>query len=255
MLKVLNIVVADILKNRILLIYTLLLACLSWAAFILEDNYSKGLLTLLDIVLLTVPMVSILFSTIYVYNFNQFLELLLSQPVKRRTVWASLYAGISLCLLLSFLIGAGIPLMIFQFNTSGMVMLMMGCFVSLVFVSLAFLATMLTRDKARGVGIAVMLWLFYALLFDGILLFMLFQFSEYPVENAMMLLTFLSPIDLARIMILLHLDISAMLGYTGALFRDFFGSQTGIMLTFFALSLWIWIPFRFSAKRFKRENL
>jgi len=255
MLKILRIVLADILKNRILLVYTLLLGGLSWAAFLLEDNPSKGMLTLLNIVLLTVPLVSILFSTIYVYNFNQFLELLLSQPVKRSTVWTGLYAGISISLLMSFLAGAGIPLLVFQFNLSGIIMGCLGCLISLVFASLAFFATMLTRDKAKGVGITVMLWLFYALLFDGIILFLLFQFSDYPLEKILMSLTFLSPIDLARIMILLQLDISAMLGYTGALFRDFFGSTIGMAITFLALSLWAIIPFQISSRKFKKENL
>lgn len=255
MYKVLRIVLADILKNRVLLVYTLLLGALAWASFLLEDNSSKGMLTLLNIIILTVPLVSVLFSTIYVYNFNEFLELLLSQPLKRSTVWLGLYAGVSLSLMLSFFIGAGIPLLIFQLNTAGFMMLALGILVSLVFVSLAFLATMFTRDKSKGVGIAVMLWLFYALLFDGLILFILFQLSDYPIEGALMMISFLNPIDLARIMILLHLDVSAMLGYTGALFFDFFGSSTGILLTFIALCIWCWIPFQLSLRKFKKENL
>ena len=65
----------------------------------------------------------------------------------------------------------------------------------------------------------------------------------------------LNPIDLARILILLHLDVSAMLGYTGAIFKDFFGTTLGISLAFFILFLWISIPFCISLIKFKRKDL
>ena len=61
-------IVLDILKNKIILVYTLILAVLSWGVFSLEDNSTKGLLTLLNVVLLTVPLVSVIFSTIYIYS-------------------------------------------------------------------------------------------------------------------------------------------------------------------------------------------
>jgi Cu-processing system permease protein len=100
-----------------------------------------------------------------------------------------------------------------------------------------------------------MTWLFFSLLFDGIVLFLLFQFSDYPIEKIMVGITALNPIDLARIMILLHLDVSAMMGYTGAIFKDFFGTSAGVALVFFILLLWVLIPFWISLLRFKRKDM
>ena len=62
-------------------------------------------------------------------------------------------------------------------------------------------------------------------------------------------------LDLARILILLHLDVSAMMGYTGAIFKDFFGTSLGIVIAFFILLLWIAIPFWISLLKFKRKDL
>ena len=62
--KIQRFIVADILKNRIVLAYTLLLGVLAWSVFSLEDDSHKGVLTLLNIVLLTTPLVSIIFTTI-----------------------------------------------------------------------------------------------------------------------------------------------------------------------------------------------
>ncbi len=253
--RLIKIIFLDILKNRIVIAYTLLLAILSWSAFALEDNASKGLLTLLNIILFTVPLVSVLFATIYIYNSAEFIEMLLGQPVKRAKIWVSLFTALSLSMILSFLAGAGIPLLLNSPDAIGLMMAANGCLIAVVFVSLAFLSATLTRDKAKGIGIAIMTWLFFALLFDGIVLFLLFQLAEYPIEHAMVALTALSPIDLARIQILLHLDVSAMMGYTGAIFKEFFGTATGIGVSFALLCLWAGIPFLISLRKFKRKDL
>jgi len=60
---------------------------------------------------------------------------------------------------------------------------------------------------------------------------------------------------LGRIQILLQLDISALIGYTGAIFREFFGNTTGIVLSFSGLILWIIFPILISVKKFKRKDL
>jgi Cu-processing system permease protein len=255
MTRIIKIILSDILKNKIVLAYTLILAILSWGSFSLEDNSSKGILTILNVILFTVPLVSILFATIYLYNSSEFIELLLSQPIKRGKIWMSLFFGLSLSMVIAFFIGAGIPLLVYASDAVGFMMILVGCIITVVFVALAFLSSILTRDKAKGIGIAIMTWLFFALLFDGIVLFLLFQFSDYPIENAMVAVTAFSPIDLARIQILLHLDVSAMMGYTGAIFKDFFGTTTGLFISFLLLCLWAIIPFFVSLFKFKNKDL
>lgn len=253
--RIIKIILLDILKNKIVLGYTFILAILSWSSFALEDNSAKGLLTILNVILFTVPLVSILFATIYLYNSSEFIELLLSQPVKRQKIWFSLFIGLASSMVFSFLVGAGIPLVINSPDSVGFMMLIVGCLVSVIFVALAFLSSILTRDKAKGIGIAIMIWLYFALLFDGMVLFLLFQFADYPIETAMVGITALSPIDLARIQILLHLDVSAMMGYTGAIFKDFFGTALGLTVSFLLLCLWAIIPFFISLRKFNRKDL
>lgn len=253
--RLIKIILMDILKNRIVLAYTLILAVLSWSSFALEDNSAKGLLTILNVILFTVPLVSVLFSTIYIYNSSEFIELLLGQPVRRSKIWMALFISLSLSMLLAFFTGAGLPLLVHSADSVGFMMILVGCLISVIFVALAFLSSIATRDKAKGIGIAIMIWLYFALLFDGIVLFLLFQLSDYPIENAMVGVTALSPIDLARIQILLHLDVSAMMGYTGAIFKDFFGTSTGLIVSFLLLCLWAVIPFAISLKKFKNKDL
>ncbi len=253
--RIIKFVVLDILKNKIVFVYTLILAILSWSVFSLEDNSTKGLLTLLNVILLTVPLISVIFSTIYLYNCSEFIELLLSQPIQRSKIWWSLLFGLSISLVFSFFIGAGIPILYYAPSDVGLMMLFVGIFITMVFISIAFLSSILTRDKAKGIGISIMLWLFFALLFDGLVLFLSFQLAEYPIEKMMVVITALNPIDLGRIFILLHLDVSAMMGYTGAIFKNFFGNQMGIIIAFTILFLWIAVPFLISLRKFKRKDL
>lgn len=253
--RILKYVILDIIKNKIVVIYTIILALFSWSAFSLEDNSSKGLLTLLNIILLIVPLVSILFSTIYIYNSSEFIELLVSQPIKRKKIWWSLFLGLSISLIFAFILGAGIPLMIFAEFNKAIMMMAVGTLISTIFVAIAFLSSILSRDKAKGIGISILLWLYFALLFDGLVLFLLFQFSDYPIENMMVGITALSPIDLSRILILLQLDVSAMMGYTGAIFKETFGTSVGLILSFLLLFLWILLPFGLSLRRFRKKDL
>ncbi len=255
MKKIIKYVITDILRNRIVLVYTLFLLAASFSVFSLEDNSSKGLLGLLNVILIVVPLVSIIFSTIYVYNSAEFIELLVSQPLKRKTIWLSLFAGLAASLSIAFFIGAGIPVLIYQANMIGFTMIIVGTLLSIIFVAIALLATVKTRDKAKGIGAAIMLWLYFSLLFDGFVLFLLFQFADYPMEKPMIGVSALNPIDLSRILILLQLDVSAMMGYTGAVFKDFFGTFTGIIFSFAALLLWIVLPVWYSTRKFNTKDL
>ena len=253
--KIQRFIVVDILKNRIVLAYTLLLGILAWSVFSLEDESNKGVLTLLNIVLLTTPLVSIIFTTIYLYNSAEFIELLLSQPIRRNKIWTGLFLGLFFSLALAFLIGAGIPILLFVEGSTALILVVMGILITAVFVALGFLCAILARDKAKGIGVAILLWLFFSLLFDGLVLFLLFQLADYPVEKAMVGVAALNPIDLARIFIILQLDVSAMLGYTGAIFKAFFGTGMGTAIGFGLLCLWVVIPYWISRGLFIRKDL
>ncbi len=246
---------ADILRNKIVLAYTFFLLAISLSVFNLEDNSEKGLLSLLNIILIIVPLVSIIFSTIYVYNSTEFIELLVSQPLRRKKIWISLFSGLAGSLSFAFFTGAGIPILLYSPTATGFTMLAMGIILTIIFVAIAMLAAVMTRDKAKGIGISILLWLYFSLLFDGLVLFILFQFQDYPLEKAMVGISGLNPIDLGRILILLKMDVSALMGYSGAIFKDYFGTETGFILALGILFLWMIIPTWLSLRKFSRKDL
>ena len=181
--------------------------------------------------------------------------MLVSQPLKRKTIWLSMFTRMSVSLVLSFFIGIGIPVLLYEFSATGITLLIAGILLTVIFVAIAMLAVVKIRDKARGIGAVILLWLSFSLLFDWLVLFILFQFSDYRMEKAMVAITAFNPIDLSRRMVLLKMDVSAMMGYTGAVFKDFFGTAAGLLTSLLVLLLWIALPAWLSVRKFNRKDL
>lgn len=253
--KIARFILFDILKNKIVILYTVLLFVISWSVLGLESNFTKATLSLLNVVLLVVPLVSIIFSTIYVYNSGQFIELLLSQPVPRTKIWLNIFLGLSGALILAFLLGCGIPILLYSSIETGFSLIIIGIFLSVIFTSFAMLSAILSRDRAKGIGISIFIWLFFAIIFDGILLVLMFQFADYPIEGIMATLAALNPIGLSRIFVLLQLNISAMLGYSGAVFQQIFGSGNGMGISLLILIIWAVLPLLWSMVQFNKKDL
>lgn len=124
MMKLSKYVLYDILRSKIIIAYTLFLFVVSFSLFNLEENESKAVLSLLNIILIVLPLVSIVFGTIHYYNSYEFIELMLAQPMSRQKIILSEYAGVAFSLAGAFLIGVGIPVLLFSFNATGMALLL-----------------------------------------------------------------------------------------------------------------------------------
>src|SRR5690606_16775065 len=109
------------------------------------------------------------------------------------------YLGIAVSLVMAFILGVALPILIFAPGPTGLIFIMIGCLLTLIFTSLAFLGAVVIRDKTKGIGMALLLWFFFSVIYDGLVIGLLFFFSDYPLDKAVMLLTALNPIDLGRI--------------------------------------------------------
>ena len=103
-------------------------------------------------------------------------------------------------------------------------------------------------------GLSIILWLYLSVIFDGFVMMIFYMFRDYPLDKYIVALTSLNPVDLSRILILLQIDISALMGFTGATFQKFFGSITGKFISLMLLLLWIVIPAFISLRIFNRKN-
>jgi Cu-processing system permease protein len=232
---------------------------IGFSLLFLNNDTSKAVITLMNIIVVLTPLIGTIFGIMYYYNSREFTELLLAQPIKRSTIFLGQYVGVSLSLSLSLVLGLGIPFLAYGVTQSTAIfdfisLLFVGAFLTFIFVALAFNIALSNENKIKGFGYSILLWLFLAVIYDGLFLISLITFQEYPLEKFSLFATMFNPIDLSRILILLRLDISALLGYTGAVYQQFFGTNIGMILSSSVLILWTVIPaWRIISKSKKKD--
>ncbi|OIQ40882.1 MAG: ABC transporter permease [Bacteroidetes bacterium MedPE-SWsnd-G1] len=247
MFKILKYSFYDLMRSRWSYVYFAFYLALGFVLLFLNNDVDKAIITLLNIIIVLTPLIGTIFGVMYYYNSKEFTELLLAQPMKRNTIFLGQYLGISISLTLSLILGLGIPFLLYGIFMSSAIfdfglLLVVGSFLNFIFVALAYNIALSNSNKIKGFGYAILMWLFLAVIYDGLFLISLMVFNEYPLDNFSLLATMFNPIDLSRILILLKLDISALLGYTGAVFKKFFGTNFGLVISLFVMSLWVLIP-------------
>ncbi len=247
MLKILKYSFYDLIRSRWSYVYLLFYLLLGFVLLFLNNDLSKAVITLMNVIIILVPLIGTIFGVMYYYNSKEFTELLLAQPIKRSSIFIGQYLGVALSLSMSLIIGLGLPFVfygLFQSNTiwEFSLLLITGTFLTLIFTALAFNIALYNQNKIKGFSYAILLWLFLAVIYDGLFLMSLIIFESYPLDKFSIGATLFNPIDLSRILILLKLDISALMGYTGAVFQKFFGTNQGVVLAIVALLIWVFLP-------------
>lgn len=250
----------DLVRSKWSLFYTAFFLITTEGLLRMVAEPSKVMLSLMNVTLYLVPLVSVIFGTMYHYNSRDFFKLILAQPIKRSTVYIASFFGLSLSLTSGFIIGVSVPFAIHgYFNAdltpSIVTLLVVGLCLTWSFVGVAFLIAVSVIDRGKGIGLAIFAWILLAILYDGAVLFAAHLLSEYPLEKPMLGIALLNPIDLGRILLLLEMDTSALMGYTGAVFQRFFGTSTGLIIAGLSLIVWSMLPGALGMSRFLRRDL
>lgn len=257
--KVMKYAFFDLLRSRWLAVYLGFFLVATGGLLTFGDDASQVALSSLNLVLLVIPLVALMLGLNYTYYTRDFVQLLLTQPVARRSVFLGHLAGVSLPLAGAFVVGTGLPFLLHALSSpvDARVVLSLlgaGALVSLVFTSLAFWIGLAIEERVRALGLALALWLAFTVVYDGVLMLVTVVAQAYPIERALIALSLLNPIDLSRILVLLQLDTAALMGYTGAVFRAFLGSWVGAVLSLVALVVWTVVPAALGLRAFRRKN-
>ena len=247
MIKILKYSLSDLLRSRWSYVYFSFYLLLGFVLLFLNNDISKAIITIMNIIIILTPLIDTIFGIMYYYNSKEFTELLLAQPITRNKIIIGQYIGVALSLTLSLLLGLGIPFLFYGILNSGVLsnfvlLIIAGSFLNFIFVALAYNIAISNDNKIKGFSISIFLWLIFAVIYDGLFLILLFVFKNYPLDKFALVAMLLNPIDLSRVLILLKLDISALLGYTGAVFKKFLGSSFGMVIPMIVLMFWVLIP-------------
>lgn len=249
----------NVIRSRWLACYAAFFVLATEGLIRFSGDDAKTLLSLANVALFVVPLMTLVYGTIYLYNSREFIELILAQPIRRRTVFAGLYVGLALPLTAAFAIGVSLPFAFHGMQSAARAplatMLAGGAALTLIFTGIAFCVALKFEDRLTGLGVAMAVWLTLALVYDGALLLIVSMMSDHSMEKALLAASMANPIDLVRIALLLQFDISALMGYTGAVFSRFFSGASGIMLIAAALMIWTLAPLTLGLIAFERKDL
>ena len=249
----------NVVRGRWILSYTTFFLLATEALLRFSGNRAGTILSLANIVLYVVPLVTLVVGSVYLYNAREFIELLLAQPVDRRRLFLGLYGGLTLPLALSICVGIAAPFLVRGFASTSdgillLILLAVAIALTMSFSGIALAIALSCDDRLRGLTASIGVWLLGAVVYDAGILVVVAAFSDYPLERPMLALTLLNPIDLARVAIMLQLDVSALMGYTGAVFQQFLGGGTGLAVAFGCLALWVVVPVALGAHKFSRKD-
>ena len=258
-LTVTSIQARDVVRSRWILVYTGFFLVLTEGLLRFAGDEAKAVLSLATASLMIIPLATLVLATIYVYTRREFTELLLAQPIPRRALYAGLFAGLALPAAAGFAFGVSVPFILRGGGEPAargalIALVLVGTALTLAFTAIAFCVALRADDRLRGVGIALGVWLLAAVVYDGLVLTAVAMLGDYPIERPLLGLMFANPVDLGRVILLMRLDASALLGYTGAVFERFFAGATGTWTAGAMLLVWIAVPLAIGARWFRKKD-
>lgn len=248
-------VVRDVLRSRFVIGYAVFVL-LAVEALIRLSGVDRVLPALISVVVQLVPLVSIMFAAVYVRQALPTAEMLLTQPVSRRSVFSAFYFGLAVPLALIPAVCMGVPMLLRAGSQSAEVAILMAhaALLSATFVGIGCWAAIRRPDAVRGFALALFVWLLLAVFYDGVVLLGTRAFADYPLEGPLMIAMIVNPIDLTRVSLFAMSELSTLLGYSGAVFLRFLGGPAGVLTVGAALIVWVALPAFASWRRFLRHD-
>ena len=87
MFKILKYSFFDLIRSRWSIVYLAFYLLLGFVLLFLNNDLSKAIITMMNIIIILTPLIGTIFGVMYYYNSREFTELLLAQPIKRSSIF------------------------------------------------------------------------------------------------------------------------------------------------------------------------
>jgi Cu-processing system permease protein len=228
------------------------------------QDFSRTTASLVQLVLLLVPLASLLMGVLTLMPDRGGAELLFSQPVSRRTILFGRLAGLLAALTAAQMIGFGAAGVVIFSNAgdaglSGFCLLVLGSAVlTAVFLGLAALVSVGSagRRRTRALSLALVVWFTTAVLVDLAALGVASLLPSGPASRVLIASVLLNPSGALRTGALLAIEGTAAFGAGSlALLRFTHGPVGAAILVAASLLFWSGIPLLLAARRLSRTDL
>lgn len=212
--------------------------------------------SLVSLVIYLIPLIALIlgYDTVVGEKERGSLELLLSMPITRFEILLGKYLGLSGALAIATVIGFGAGLLPLAsvvtpndlYHYLGFVSsaILMG----MAFLSISLLVSVIAQDRLRASGVAIMLWFFFVLIFDLLLMGALVA-SQGKLGSALFGgLLMLNPADVFRLLNIFSSDqVQSMYGLATVMPENL----TNPMILVSIMLGWVVVPFLLAQWRFK----
>jgi len=228
------------------------------------QDFSRTAVSLVQLVLLLVPLTSLVIGVLSLAPERGAAELLFSQPVSRRTVLLGKLLGLFLALAAAQAVGFGAAgLVVFsqsgEEGLAGFLLLLLGSLVTTaVFLAIAALlsAGAVGRRRARTLALALVVWFVAVVLFDVAALGVASLLPSGAASRVLIVSVLLNPVDAVRTGALLGIEGTGAFGGASLAFLRFTKGPWGAALWIVSsLLLWIAVPAVAAVERLRRADV
>jgi Cu-processing system permease protein len=254
-MKILKYEWLNILRNKWLIVYTVLIAALTFTLIIIGGSFSKALLSIANVIVILVPLVSLLFTVVYWYYNEKYTEMLLTQPLSRKSIFFARFLALAGSQSLSVSIGLLLPFLFYNGLSKGVFLnVLIADLLTVTFVAIGLWIAMNLNDRMKGVGIALGIWFFFSVVYDGLILLLLISFKEYPLDYVSGVLGVLNPIGLSRVILLMFHNGSLLLGYAGSLAYKLLTESSGYFIVALVAMIWLIVPLSLAKTKMMKKD-
>lgn len=228
------------------------------------QDFSRTAASLVELVLLLVPLASLVVGVSALTPDAGAAELLYSQPVPRRTILAGKLVGLFLALVTAQTLGFGASGLVLFWRTGAVGVggfagvMVAGAALTAVFLAIAAAVAggATSRGRARALAVSLVIWLVAVALFDVAILGASSWLSSGAASRLMMTGAIANPVGAVRTGVMLALDGTAAFGAASLAFLRFTHGASGAAAWLAAsVVLWVIAPFAVAVARLNRADL
>ena len=250
-------------------VFAVLVLLVSASGYVLSggsgvQEFSRTATSLVELVLLIIPLTAITFGVTQLTPERGAAELLFAQPVARSVVLSGRVIGLCLALVGAQAVGFGAAgLVVFArtgaYGVWSFAGVMLGAAVlTAVYLALAALvaAGATSRRRARVLAVALVVWFGSVVLFDAAALGVASVLGSSDASHLLIVSIFVNPVDAVRTGALLGISGTSAFGAASlAFFRFTGGPATATGLILLSLAFWIVGPLVIATRRLARADI
>jgi Cu-processing system permease protein len=250
-------------------VFAALALAVAWSGYVLSgghgvQDFARTAASLLQVVLLLVPLVALVGGVLALLPDPGAGELLFAQPVRRRTILLGKMAGLYAALTAAQVIGFGAAGVV-VFTQSGdaglagfLMLVLASAILTAVFLGIAALLATggAGSRRPRALAFALAVWFATVILFDVMSLGAASLLPSGLASRLLIISVLINPVDAVRTGALLGTEGSTAFGAASLAFYRFTGGPAGaVALIGGSLLLWVALPTLASTWRLRRADL